>query len=602
MRVADYIADYIYNLGVKEIFMVSGGGVMFLTDGIAKHGHIKAICNHHEQASAMGAVSYAKYNGNFGVAYVTTGCGGTNAVTGLLGAWQDSIPCMFISGQCKRKETIRNSGLHLRQFGAQEADIISVVESLTKYAIMINDPNQIAYHLDKAVYLAKSGRPGPVWLDVPLDVQGAIVDKQALTRFSEKDEVKKYKEIPTKDEINKVAELLSKAKRPVIIAGQGLKLSKSIPIFKDFIQQHQIPVVATHLGVDILTNDYPLFIGSIGTKGDRAGNMAVQNSDLVLVMGSRLSINSTGYAYESFAREAKIIVIDIDTEEHKKNTVKIDLFINSDLKNFLEEFTKQMKDQIDLDMGDWVKRCVEWKIKYPVCLPEYAEKTNGINTYYFVDRLSEKLKSDSVVVADAGSTTHVVPQGIKFKENQRYITSCAQSEMGYTIPATIGVCAAKGYKEVIGITGDGSFQMNIQELQTIVHYDLPIKIFVWNNDGYLSIRTTQKRYFEGRLLGTDKSSGVSFPSLEKIAYAYGIKYFRINNTQEIDEVLEKVLDFPKAVICEVMCLTDQEIIPTVASYRKEDGTMVSKPLEDMYPFLDREEFHNNMLVKPLDDD
>jgi acetolactate synthase-1/2/3 large subunit len=602
MRVADYIADYIYNLGVKEIFMVSGGGQMFLTDGIAKHGLIKAICNHHEQASAMGAVSYAKYNGNFGVAYVTTGCGGTNAVTGLLGAWQDNIPCLFISGQSKRKETIRNSGLRLRQLGVQEADIIPIVESLTKYAVMVNDPNQIAYHLDKAVYLAKSGRPGPVWLDIPLDVQGAIIDEQELIRFSEKDEIKEYKEEPTEDEINKVAELLSKAKRPVIIAGQGIRLSKSIPIFKDFIEQYQIPVVVPKLGIDLLPSDHPLFIGRIGNKGDRAGNMAVQNSDLVISIGSRLSVSSTGHEYGNFAREAKIIVVDIDPEEHRKNTVKIDLFINSDAGNFIKKIFERMENQTTSNISDWVKKCAEWKMKYPVYLPEYAKETKGINFYYFVNRLSEKLKPNSVVVTDAGFASVATSQGIQLKESQRYITSGGQGDMGYTIPATIGVSVAKSFGEVIGITGDGSFQMNIQELQTIVYHDLPIKIFVWNNDGYLSIRTTQTRYFEGRLIGTDKSSGLSFPSLEKIAYAYGIKYFMIKDSDKLDEVLELVLDYPNAVICEVMCLRDQEIIPTVASYRKEDGTMVSKPLEDMYPFLDREEFYNNMLIKPLDDD
>lgn len=595
IRVTDYIAEYIYKLGVKEVFMVSGGGMMFLSDSVAKHSHLKAICNHHEQASAMAAVSYAKYNENFGAAYVTTGCGGTNAITGLLGAWQDNVPCIFISGQCKRKETIRNSGLKLRQFGVQEADIISIVESLTKYAVMVNNPEDIAYHLDKAVYLAKTGRPGPVWLDIPMDVQGAIIDEEKLQRFSKNSIDKEYKEEPTDEEMAKISEYLGNSKRPIIIAGQGIRLSKAIPQFKAFIEHYKIPVVASRLGIDLLSSGHPLFIGRIGNKGDRAGNFAVQNSDLVIAIGSRLSVSSTGHEYHNFAREARIVVVDIDSEEHKKNTVKIDLFINSDAKKFLEKIEYCSAP----DTKDWIQKCLEWKVKYPVCLQEYADDKDGINLYYFVDRLSKKMKPDAVIISDAGSAFYAVSQGIYLKEGQRYITSGGQAEMGYTIPASIGISIARENGEVIGITGDGSFQMNLQELQTIVHYDLPIKIFVWNNDGYLSIRATQSKFFEGRFIGTDKTSGVSFPELEKIAYAYGIKYLKLSRIDKLDETIEEILNYPKAVVCEVMCIRDQEIIPTVSSFKKEDGTMASKPLEDMYPFLDREEFLGNMIVIPV---
>ncbi len=599
IRVADYIADYIYKLGVKEIFMVSGGGMMFLSDGIAKHPYLKAICNHHEQASAMAAISYAKYTEHIGVAYVTTGCGGTNAITGLLDAWQDSVPCLFISGQCKRKETVRNSGLKLRQFGVQEADIISIVESITKYSIMVNDPDQIAYILDKAVYLAKSGRPGPVWIDIPLDVQGAIINEDELSRFLPEGEKKDYKDEPTEDEIKQIVELLANSKKPVIIAGQGVRIAKAIPEFKKFIERCQIPVVASRLGIDILSSSEPLFIGRIGNKGDRAGNLAMQNADLIISIGSRLSVSSTGHEYSIFAREAKVVVVDIDPIEHEKNTVRIDLFVNADVQRFLNHIIGA-SIPIGDDRKNWIKKCLEFKTKYPVCLPEYANNPEGINLYYFVDRLSRKMKPDTVVVSDAGSAFYVLSQAIQIEDRQRYITSAAQAEMGYTLPATIGVSIAKENGEVIGVTGDGSFQMNIQELQTIVHYNLPIKIFVWNNDGYLSIRATQSKFFEGRFIGTDSASGVSFPDLEKLSAAYGIKYFRISKAQELDEVLEEVLDYSKAVICEVMCIKNQEIIPTSASFKKTDGTMVSKPLEDMYPFLDREEFLSNMLVKPLE--
>jgi len=596
VRVADYIADYIYQLGVKEIFMVSGGGMMFLSDGIAIHPHLRAVCNHHEQASAMAAVAYAKFNENLGVAFFTTGCGGTNAITGLLGAWQDSIPCLFISGQSKRKETIYNSGLNLRQFGVQEANIIPIVRPLTKYAEMVNNPEEIAYHLDKATYLAKSGRPGPVWLDIPLDVQSAIINENSLNRYKE-DLKKNYKEDPTLDEIEKFEELLKNSERPIIIAGHGIRLAKAIPQFLNFVRRNGIPVVGSRLGFDIMPTADQLFIGRIGNKGDRAGNLAVQNSDLVISLGCRLSVSTTGHEYHAFAREAKIIVVDIDPEEHKKNTVKIDFFINADVKRFLEKIKKlHIKKK-----QNWAMRCLQWKSKYPVCLPEYKNTEGGINIYYFVDRLCKNLGPDSVVVGNAGSVDYVMGQAFQIKEKQRFITSGAQGDMGFTIPACIGVCFANNRKEVIGVTGDGAFQMNIQELQTIVHHDLPVKLFIINNDGYLSIRATQKKFFNGRLIGADRTSGVSFPNLNKIADAYGIKYIKASNSEMLDDTIKKVLEYPKAVICEVFCLRDQEIIPTVSSFVKEDGTIVSKPLEDMYPFLDREEFLANMIVKPLDE-
>lgn len=596
IRVSDFIADYIYNQGVSHVFLVSGGGMMFLSDGIASHPNLRAVCNHHEQAAAMAAVSYAKYNENLGVAYLTTGCGGTNAITGLLDAWQDNVPCLFISGQSKRKETIRNSNLLLRQFGVQEADIIGIVNTITKYSIMINDPNEIKYHLQKAVYLAKTGRPGPVWLDIPLDVQGALVDEFELVDFDPNDIYKEYAEIPTEKDLSIFSEAISTSSRPIIIAGQGIRLAGAIESFKTFIEKLKIPFVASRLGINLLPSNHPLFIGRIGTKGDRAGNFAVQNADLVIAIGSRLSVSSTGHEYSKFAREARIIVVDIDPIEHKKNTVKIDYFINSDAKKFINRVSTNIIPQTE----EWVTKCNYWKHKWPVCLPEYwKDDSDGINTYVFVDVLSKNLKNDSAVISDAGSTFYVVSQGIMLKDNQRYITSGGQAEMGYTIPATIGVCFARRKLETIGITGDGSFQMNIQELQTIVHHKLPIKLFIWNNDGYSSIRETQEKFFDKRYLGTDKESGVSFPSIEKIAYAYGIQYFKILNYSTIDTVIKSVLSFNGPVICEVICQKNQKVAPIVSSIKREDGTMMSLPIEDMYPFLERSEFLENMIVKPI---
>ena len=596
-RTVDHIADFIYRQGVKDVFMVTGGGMMFLSDGVFCHPKLEARFNHHEQASAMAAVSYAKYNANLGVAMVTTGCGGTNALTGLLHAWQDNVPCLFISGQSKRKETVRNSGLPLRQFGVQEADIIAWVKPISKYAVMVNDPAEIAYHLEKAVHLARTGRPGPVWLDIPLDVQGALVKPEDMIHFDPCELIPEYTIDPARAQLDQLKNLMKHAQRPVIICGQGVRLSGAIKEFKAFIEKYNIPVVASRLGIDILPTGHPLNIGRIGTKGDRAGNFALQNADLVIALGSRLSVSSTGHEYQTFARAAKVVVVDIDPVEHRKNTVKIDLFINADIAAFL----KALKGRGFKASDTWVKTCRHWRSLWPIYLPAYQNDQKGINIYCFAHELSRLLKDDAVVIADAGSALYVMAQAIHLKGRQRYITSGGQGEMGYTIPAVIGACFARHKKEVIGITGDGSFQMNLQELQTIVHYALPVKMFVWNNDGYLSIRATQSKFFNGRLMGTDQSCGISFPDLGKIARAYGIKYFRVRRSAELGPVIAQVLKEKGPVICEVICAKDQEIVPTVSSMRKDDGRMVSKPLEDMYPFLDRKVFLSEMIVKPLDE-
>jgi acetolactate synthase-1/2/3 large subunit len=597
IRVTDYIAEFIYSeLNVPEVFMLTGGGAMFLNDGVAKHEKLDVICNHHEQACAMGAVAYSKYTNKIGVAYVTTGCGGTNAVTGVLDAWQDSTQCMFISGQVKSKETCYNTNLPLRQYGVQEADIVAIVKSITKYSVMVNDANEIAYHMEKAAFLAKNGRPGPVWIDVPLEIQGAIIDTDDLIHFNSKELKLDYSELVDKEDIKEVIKELKNASRPMIIAGNGIRLSDTVDEFKEFIESYNIPVVTSYLAIDLLNNDNDKFIGRLGTKGDRAGNFAIQNADLILVLGSRLSIALTGFEYDLFGREAKIIVVDIDSKEHQKNTVKIDTFINCDLKYFFNEINN---NNIILDTVNWINKCNEWKNKWSVFLKRY-ESEEKINKYTFIDYLSKYLKDDTVVVSDAGSSYYVTSQALKIKANQRYITSGAQADMGFTLPAAIGTCFAKD-GEVVGITGDGSFQMNIQELQTVVHYKLPLKLFVWNNNGYLSIRATQKKFFEGRAIGTDKDSGISFPEVKNIANAYGIKYFIAKEVSDLDATLKEVMDFDGPVLCEIMCPENQEIIPAVSSLKKEDGIMVSKPLEDMYPFLEREEFLSEMINPPLKD-
>lgn len=595
MRVSDVIVDFIYKLGVDTVFTVTGGGAMFLNDAVAAHPKMKAICNHHEQACAMGAVGYAKLRNGYASAIVTTGCGATNAITGLLDAWQDNVPCFFVSGQVKRKETCYNATVPLRQFGVQEANIVAVVKPLTKYAVMLNDPQDVLFELEKAAFLARNGRPGPVWLDVPLDVQGATVDPNTLRHYVPEPELL-VRPSPTAQDMAALQARLAKAKRPIIIAGNGIRLGGAELAFREFVEQSKIPVAFSYLAVDLLPSDHPQYVGRLGIKGDRAGNFAVQNADLVISIGCHLSVALTGFEYELFAREADLVVVDIDPDEHRKNTVKIAQFIHSDVNAFFAVLPKAQHGSVE-----WGAACRKWREQWPVCLPEYAQEAEGINKYFFVEKLKDHLGPDSVVVSDAGSSYYVTSQALKIREQQRYVTSGAQADMGFTLPAAIGVCVANPDVEVVGITGDGSLQMNIQELQTVVHHQFSLKLVVWNNNGYLSIRTTQKKFFAGRELGTDAQSGLSLPDTGKIAAAYGIPYLRVADNALLDEALKKMMAAKGPVILEVICPANQEIIPTASSKKLADGRMVSKPLEDMYPFLDRDEFLSNMIVKPLDE-
>ena len=584
-RVCDLIATCIADTGISNVFMVSGGGLLYLTDGLYKCDRLTAICCHHEQAAAMAAVGYAKYSG-FGCAYVTTGCGGTNALTGVLNAWQDNTPCIFISGQCKRKETIRYRKLNIRQLGVQEADIVTIVQSITKYAVMLDNEQDVLYEIEKAIYLAKEGRPGPVWVDIPMDIQSAWVETDDLRHY-----IPPHKESHYVD-LSQLESDLVASKRPVILAGGGIRSSNTTRQLKAFAERYNIPVVCSRMGTDVLETTHPLNIGRIGNKGVRSANFTVQNADFLLVLGSRLSVSSTGQEYEFFARGAKVAVVDIDEEEHKKGTVHIEQFYCMDLRQFFEE----VQNFRVCDFSNWAAVCLEWKNRYPVCLPEYYT-SEQVNLYVFIEELSKQLKDDSVVVTDAGSTTTVPPQGIKTTTSkQRYIASGGQGEMGFALPAAVGVSLARNCEEVLAIVGDGSLQMNIQELQTVKYYNIPIKLFVWNNNGYLSIRASQGRMFDGRLIGTDQRNGVSFPNLEKISDAYGLKYYRITNTKMLVDGISEVLKYNGPVVCEVMCIPDQPIQPSVSSKQLADGTLVSSPIEDMAPFLPREELKQNMFI------
>lgn len=596
VRVADYIADFVAEkLKVTTVFTVTGGGAMFLNDAFGNHSKLNCIYNHHEQASAMGAVGYAKHAVSFGVACFTTGCGSTNAITGVLDAWQDSTPLLCVSGQVKSKETTYNSDVNLRQFGVQEANIVKIVQSITKYAVMLNDPEDIAYELEKATFLGANGRPGPVWLDVPLDVQGAWIDPAKLKHYDPIEDGINVPTSPKDSDMSELSNLLDSAKRPIIIAGNGIRLSGMSSQLTDFIDEYKIPVTFSYLSIDLIPSSHPLVIGRLGAKGDRAGNFAVQNSDLVIVLGSRLSVALTGFEYDLFAREADVVVVDIDSEEHRKNTLSIDLMIEADLRNFFSKCKFKYKAE-----PSWLEKCQKWKAKWPVYQgPYHADK--NINMYECISGLEATMPNDAVIVSDAGSAYYVTSQALQIKGSQRYITSGAQADMGYSLPASIGACIASNKKMTYAITGDGSFQMNIQELQTIIQNKLPIKIIILNNNGYLSIKTTQTKFFDGRLAGTNPESGLTCPQFEKIATAYDIHYLKAESTSNLNEILDEMKSIEGPVICEVICPEFQEVIPAVSSIKREDGSMLSKPIEDMYPFLDREEFDLEMIIDSVKD-
>lgn len=593
-RVADYLIEQVYDRGAKHIFFVPGTGCMHLTDALAKHKEVQAVSVHHEQAAAMAALSFAKYNQTLGACVVTTGCGGTNTMTGLLHAWQDSVPCVFISGQAQRSHTIRNSGLSLRQMGRQEADIIALVEPITKYAVMLNDPKEVAYHIEKAIYLAQEGRPGPVWIDVPLDIQNSLINPDELEHYVPEEKDKLFLEF-SKEELKSIVEELNKAERPIVLAGNGIKLASALDEFNEFVEKFKIPVTYSRLGADLIETDNPLSIGMVGMLGaSRAGNFALANSDLVLCLGCRLSIDTTGYDFDKFAREAKIIVIDIDEIEHSKNTVKIDKFVHADVKVFLKALNTQ---KINTTYENWTEKCKHWKDIFPVCTDEYRN-SEMINMYYFTECLSEVLPEKATVVSDAGNAFFTTSPVLRLKKGQRSITSGGQAEMGYALPASIGIyCASQG--PVIAINGDGSVMMNIQELGTISYYRFPIKICIMNNNGYSSIRHLQNNAFRGRTIGTDPSNGVGFPNFEKVADAFNMSYVKISGSDNLKEKIKDMLNMEGPVLCEVICKHEQEFLSVSTAFNSKKR-LVNRPLEDLYPFLDRELFFTEMIVEPID--
>jgi acetolactate synthase I/II/III large subunit len=592
IKISDYIARFLVDHGIQDIFLVSGGGIMHLLDSVSKQPGMHYYCNYHEQACAISAEGYARVRNGVGACLVTVGPGGSNAISGMLGAWYDSIPMIVICGQVRRNLIADYS--KLRQIGPQEGNNVAMVKPVTKYANVVLDPNQIKYELELAYYKATSGRPGPVWLDIPLDIQDSLVDETQLTSFVPNEgDIFPNNEL-LRVEVAKVLAWLKEAKRPILMFGNGIHLSKSEGLLKKVLSKLSLPVVLPDAAKDLIAEEYPLYLGIFGTAGQRRANFAVQNSDCLFSLGTGLCLKKVGFNFKGFAPKARKIIVDIDEGQLNHQVITPDLPIQADAHAFLEEMLEQLKNtSIDPDKK-WIDACIRWKKRYPLVVDEYYLDKDHVNSYVFVDKLSNHLLNTDALVAGNGLDTVSYLQGYRVKEGQRTYTSINWGAMGWDLPLSIGTCIGNGKRRTICLTGDGSMQWNVQELLTIKHYNLPIKIFLFNNHGYSSIRATQKTFYNGRFVGSDESSGVSNPNYELLAGAYGLKYAQILNNDEIDQGISKVLSEDGPVLCEVNISSEQGITPKASSFVREDGTIESRPLEDMFPFLPREEVWENM--------
>lgn len=598
IKVSDYIVRRIARAGVRHVFVVTGGGAMHLNDSLGSAEGLQYICNHHEQAAAIAAEGYARVTGNLGVAMVTSGPGGTNAMTGVLGCWLDSIPTLFVSGQVRYATTVASTGLPLRQLGDQEADIVAMVGPITKYAVQVRDAKQIRSHLDRALHLARSGRPGPVWLDVPLDVQSAMVNETELPPWHPEQDPIEIDPRRLSAQVKALLERLSRAERPVLLAGGGIRLAGAIDLFQEVLDLLAIPAQAAIGAADLLPSDHPLFAGRPGVTGDRASNFIVQNCDFLLAVGARLWVRQISYNFDAFAREAFKAAVDIDEAELKKPTLSLDLPIHADARAFLEEVKRQLGDRPLPPRRSWIDWCRERRRRYPSVTPEQREQEGSVNSFHFIDVLSRLLAGDDTIVLADGLANTCTLQAFRTRKGQRLFTNSGSAAMGYDLPAAIGACFASGKRRTICIAGDGSIQLNLQELQTVVHHQLPIKIFLFSNDGYASIRGTQEAYFQGRYMGADAASGVTIPDMIRLAQVYGLGTSVIAEHAGMEEKIRLALLAPGPQLCDVRLSPRQGHLPRLSSEVMPDGTLVSKPLEDMYPFLPRDEFMQNMIVKP----
>lgn len=616
IKVSDYVSQFLVDNGITHAFTVTGGGAMHLNDSLGHQKGLTCVYNHHEQACAIAAESYARIHNKIAALCVTTGPGGTNAMTGVVGGYLDSIPMLVISGQVRYDTTARSTGLNIRAMGDQEFDITKSAAAMTKYAQMVTDPKQIRYCMEKALYIATTGRPGPCWIDIPVNFQGFYVDTDELEGFDPAEYEAQLAPHVTDEQVDAIIDKIKNAKRPVLYAGNGIRISGGYESFKKVVELLNIPVATGWDSIDEIYDEYPLYVGRGGIMGDRAGNFAVQNSDLVFAIGNRLSIRQVGYNWKTWAREAYVIMNDVCEDEMKKPTLHVDMPVWADAKELLEKMAARLEKTGEkvFTGNDWIERCQQWKKNYPVVLPKHYEDKNHANVYAFIKELSSRLSEGQVTVVGNGSACVVGSHAYVIKKDQRFIINSAIASMGYDLPAAIGAAVAEhgdkalygrsltddSVKDIILVTGDGSIQMNIQELQTIIHHKMPIKIFLINNQGYHSIRQTQTNLFNKNFVGIGPQSGdLSFPDMSKLAPAYGYPYLSCDGNDKLDETIDKALGMKGPVICEIFVSTEQNFEPKSSTKRLEDGTLVSPPLEDLAPFLDRDEFRKNMIIDPI---
>jgi len=607
-RLADYVADFLVSHGVTDVFSVVGGGAMHLNDALGHNDGLTVTYNHHEQACAIAAEAYARLDNKIAAVCVTTGPGGTNALTGVLGGWLDSIPMFIISGQVRYDTTARygmqfTDGMPLRSLGDQEYDIVKLVEHMTKYATMIEDPKQIRYALEKGWHLATTGRPGPVWIDIPVNYQGGYIETDELEGYDPAEDDAKLPPAVSDEVIQNVLEKIRKAKRPVFHAGYGIRLSGGYDAFRSVAEKLNIPVVTYWNAVDLMEDEHPLYCGRAGNMGDRPGNWAIQNADLILAVGTRISIRQVGYNWKTWARTAEVIMVDIDPAEMKKHTIHVDMPVWADAKDFLTKLDQTVQEQVH-EGGIWLEACQTWKKEYPVVQPRQWEENGATaNVYAFIRYMSSRLPENSLTAVSNGACCVVGNQAYVIQKGSRMTNNSAVASMGYGLPAAIGTCLGGGRKSTICLEGDGSIMMNLQELQTILTNRLPIKIFLINNNGYHSIRLTQTNLFGHHTkVGIGEESGdLSFPEFRKIAEAFGYPYYSASSNAEMMQVVDKVLVLDGPVFCEIFTDTQQVWEPKSSTKRLEDGTLVSPPLEDLAPFLPREELKRIMFVPLIEE-
>jgi acetolactate synthase-1/2/3 large subunit len=589
IKVSDFVVKFLVEKGIQDLFLVSGGGIMHLVDSVGKNPDMHYYCNYHEQACAHSAEVYSRVTGRIGACLVTTGPGGINALSGVASAWVDSLPILVMSGQV-RSDLIADYS-KIRQKGPQEGNVIEMAQSVTKYALTLLDPRKVRYELEKALYLAKNGRPGPVWIDFPLDVQGAEVDETSLESF--------IPPVTTIDnllesQVKQFLQIAREARRPLFLLGNGIHIAHAEKLLADLLEKIPYPIVLPNCAKDLVPESHPRYMGVFGTAGQRRANFAVQTSDCVFFLASGINVTKAGFNYKGFAPKAKKVIVDIDEGQLFHQVIQPDFAIQADIHDFIKEVLRQ----IDLDKlqfsasAKWLAACMRWKERYPIILEEFYEDKEHVNSYVFVDKLSDLLSFEDVVVAGNGIDEVSYWQAFKVKPGQRTMISGNWGPMGWDLPAAVGASIGSGHRTIC-LSGDGSSQWNVQELLTIKHYRLPVKIFIFNNQGYTNIRITQANFF-GRYVGADETSGVSNPDFSHLAAAYGLSYSRIRTNSEIEKGIRAVLDTDGPSLCELNIAVDQGITPKASAFRREDGTLESRPLEDMAPFLPREEVWENM--------